>query len=145
MPTSSWHDGHLSLLVGIGLLLVARVVPAALHHVRDLTEVTLDREPVKRLTKDAEDALSPDTLEKLVLGSSYELRTCALKIMKERVAQTSARDLLLRDLSSSTPELRDRAIRSLWMLVKDRSQDDRNSSSSIASHLANAATFAAVI
>ena len=114
-------DRLLWLLVGIGLVAAARAIPSSLLHIHNLTEITREDKPNKRLSEDAEEALKLGTLQKLIEGNSYELRSSAIKIIAERCTKSEPRELLLRDLASHDTKKRDKAIHALWLLLSNPS------------------------
>lgn len=120
MPTHS-DDRILWTLVGLGLFIAAKAIPANLQYIRQLTEVKSKDEPSQRSNEDVERALKTETLEKLAAGRSYEIRSCAIKIIAERCSTNPARNLLLQDLASRDPETRDKAIQAVSFLTSRRS------------------------
>jgi hypothetical protein len=120
MPTHS-DDRILWTLIGLGLFIAAKAIPANLQYIRQLTEVKSEGEPSQRSNEDVERALKTETLEKLAAGRSYEIRSCAIKIIAERCSTSPARSLLLEDLASRDPERRDKAIQAVSFLTSHRS------------------------
>jgi hypothetical protein len=120
MPTHS-DDRILWTLIGLGLFIAAKAIPANLQYIRQLTEVKSEDEPSQRSNEDVERALKTETLEKLAGGRSYEIRSCAIKIIAERCSTSPARNLLLQDLASRDPETRDKAIQAVSFLTSHRS------------------------
>jgi hypothetical protein len=120
MPTHS-DDRILWSLVGLGLFIAAKAIPANLQYIRQLTEVKSGDEPSQRSNEGVERALKTETLEKLAAGRSYEIRSCAIKIIAERCSTSPARNLLLQDLASRDPETRDKAIQAVSFLTSHRS------------------------
>jgi len=125
MPTHS-DDRILWTLVGLGLFIAAKAIPANLQYIRQLTEVKSKDEPSQRSNEDVERALKTETLEKLAAGRSYEIRSCAIKIIAERCSTSPARNLLLQDLASRDPETRDKAIQAVSFLTSHRSVEHSN-------------------
>jgi hypothetical protein len=123
MPTHS-DDRILWILVGLGLFIAAKAIPVSLQYVRQLTEVKGEDEPAQRTNDDVERALKTETLGKLVAGRSYEIRSCAIKIIAERCITGPALIVLLEDLADRDPDRRDKAILALRLFVSHRSIQD---------------------
>jgi hypothetical protein len=126
MPTHS-DDRILWTLIGLGLFIAAKAIPANLQYIRQLTEVKSEDEPSQRSNEDVERALKTETLEKLAAGRSYEIRSCAIKIIAERCSTSLARNLLLEDLASRDPARRDKAIQAVSFLTSHRSVERSHS------------------
>ena len=116
MPTQS-DDRFLWVAVGLCLVLAWTIIPSNLRYMRKVTEVTHDQDGNKEGGENAEDNITVDTLQRLAAGSSYNIRTCAIKIVAERCTKGPARDLLLTDIASNNPQHRDKAVDALWLLL----------------------------
>ena len=123
MPTHS-DDRILWILVGLGLFIAAKAIPANLKYIRQLTQVRGEDVPPQRSNEDVERALKTETLQKLAAGRSYEIRSSAIKIIAERCFTGPALLLLLEDLASRDPDRRDKAIHALKLFVSHRSVRD---------------------
>ena len=116
MPTHG-DDRLLWFIAGAALLLAARAIPHTLHHIRKVTEITHDESSAtKPPEQDAEDKLKLDTLQKLIAGDSYELRSSAFKIVADRCTKPHPRALLLQDLRGHNEATRNKAIDAMWFL-----------------------------
>jgi hypothetical protein len=120
MPVHA-DDRVLWIIVGSGLLIAANVIPYYLKHMRTINTANHDEGSSKRPCEDAEAALKLSTLEKLVAGPSYKLRSSAVKIIAERSTRGPTRKLLLQDLASQSPGRREQALHALWFLLSDSS------------------------
>jgi hypothetical protein len=123
MPAHS-DDRILWILVGLGLFIAAKTIPASLHSIRQLTEVKSEDETPQRANDNVDHLLNTETLEKLVAGRSYEIRSSAIKIIAERCITGLGLILLLDDLASRDPGKRDQAILALRLFVSHRSVRD---------------------
>jgi hypothetical protein len=117
-------DRILWVLVGLGLFIAAKAIPTSLHSVRQLTEVKTEDETPQRTNHNVDHLLKTETLEKLVAGRSYEIRSSAVKIIAERCITGPALILLLDDLASRDPDKRDQAILALRLFVPHSSVRD---------------------
>jgi hypothetical protein len=120
MPTHS-DDRILWTLIGLGLFIAVKAIPANLQYIRQLTEVKSEDEPSQRGNGNVERALKTETLEKLAAGRSYEIRSCAIKIIAERCLTSPARNLLLEDLARRDTKRRDKAIQAVSFLTSHQS------------------------
>ena len=123
MPTHS-DDRILWILVGLGIFIAAKAIPANLQYVRQLTRVKIEDESTRGNQVDVEYALKTETLQKLAAGRNYEIRSTATKIIAERCISGAALILLLEDLKGGDPERRDKAINALKLFVSHRSVQD---------------------
>lgn len=123
MPIHS-GDRILWILVGLGLLIATKAIPANLNYVRQLTEVKIEDETSQRKNCDVERAVKTKTLEKLAAGRSYEIRSCAIQLIAERCITGPSLILLLDDLASRDSDRRDKAIQALRLFVSPRAIQD---------------------
>jgi hypothetical protein len=119
MPMHS-SDRILWLLVGLGLFVAARKIPASLQCVRRITEIKSEDDPAQRTNDNVEHLLKPKTLENLAAGRSYEIRSSAIKIIAERCITSHALVLLQEDLASRDSGRRQKAILALRLFVSHR-------------------------
>lgn len=117
-------DRILWFLVGLGLFIAAKAIPASLQYVRQITEIKSEDEPAQRTNDNVEHLLKTQTLEKLVAGRSYEIRSSAIKIIAERCITSHALVLLQEDLASRDSGRRQKAILALRLFVSHRSLHD---------------------
>lgn len=120
MPTHS-DDRMLWILIGLCLIVAAKAVPASLQSVRQITEVKGSDETPPRTNEKVEHLLKIETLEKLIAGRSYEIRSSAIKIIAERCITGPALISLLEDLASRDSGRRDKAILALQLFISHRS------------------------
>ena len=123
MPTHS-DDRILWILVGLGLIFAAKVIPAHLQYVRQLTQVTSEDEPDLPSDEDIDHALTTRTLQTLAGGRNYEIRSSAIRIIAERCISGRDLSLLLDDLAGGVPDRRHKAINALKLFVSHRSLQD---------------------
>src|SRR5450755_5125485 len=119
MPMHS-SDRILWLLVGLGLFVAARAIPASLQCVRRITEIKSEDDAAQRTNDNVEHLLKPKTLENLAAGRSYEIRSSAIKIIAERCITSHALVLLQEDLASRDSGRRQKAILALRTFVSHR-------------------------
>lgn len=123
MPTYS-DDRILWILVGLGLFIAVKAIPASLQYVRQITEVNSEDDTPQRINVNVDHLLRTETLEKLVSGRSYEIRSSAIKIIAERCIAGPALILLLEDLASRDSGRTDKAILALRLFLSHRSIRD---------------------
>ncbi|KAI9758804.1 MAG: hypothetical protein M4579_002818 [Chaenotheca gracillima] len=109
------------LWMGLGCLssIAIRLVIYQLEQVSTMTEVgKTKRKPQPRIIdQETEDALKLDTLRTLVDDSNYDLRGVAAKILCQRCTSGPAFELLLEDVASPNPQVRDKALVTLRYLA----------------------------
>ncbi|QSS58577.1 hypothetical protein I7I51_08004 [Histoplasma capsulatum] len=115
--TSQYNDRIVWLCLGVTLFFAVRGVAAELHRIRELTTIRNGEKDDQVIGEGTED----ETLQKLSESTSFDLRAAALRIISERSTKGSTRDLLLEDLSSKDPTLRNKALNALYFLVSNRS------------------------
>ncbi|KLJ06951.1 hypothetical protein EMPG_17559 [Blastomyces silverae] len=118
--TSQNNDRVVWLCLGVTLFFAVRGIAAELHRIRELTAIRNGDKDDQVIGEGTEDALKLETLEKLSESTSFDLRAAALRIISERSTKGSTRDLLLEDLSSKDPALRNKALNALYFLVSNR-------------------------
>ncbi|KAK2796758.1 hypothetical protein FQN50_009439 [Emmonsiellopsis sp. PD_5] len=104
------NDRILWLCLGVTFFFAARGIGAELYRVRELTAIRKGEKEDQVIGEGTEDALKLETLQKLSESTSFDLRSAALRIISERSTKGSTRDLLLQDLSSKIPTVRNKAL-----------------------------------
>ncbi|QSS53564.1 hypothetical protein I7I53_00859 [Histoplasma capsulatum var. duboisii H88] len=139
--TSQYNDRVVWLCLGATLFFAVRGVAAELHRIRELTTIRNGEKDDQVIGEGTEDALKLETLQKLSESTSFDLRAAALRIISERSTKGSTRDLLLEDLSSKDPTLRNKALNALYFLVSNRAL----SRSSVTNRLKDLPTYTALV
>ncbi|KKZ63979.1 hypothetical protein EMCG_01733 [[Emmonsia] crescens] len=114
------NDRVVWLCLGITLFFAVRGIAAELHRIRELTAIRNGDKDDQVIGEGTEDALKLETLQKLSESTSFDLRAASLRIISERSTKGSTRDLLLEDLSSKDPAIRNKALNALYFLVSNR-------------------------
>ncbi|ODH39834.1 hypothetical protein ACO22_01777 [Paracoccidioides brasiliensis] len=135
------NDRVVWLCLGVTLFFAVRGIASELHRIRELTAIRKGEKDDQVIGEGTEDALKLETLQKLSESTSFDLRVAALRIISERSTKGSTRDLLLEDLSSKDPSLRNKALNALYFLVSNRSL----SRSSVSSRLKDLPTYTALV
>ncbi|OJD22815.1 hypothetical protein ACJ73_05834 [Blastomyces percursus] len=141
--TSQNNDRVVWLCLGVTLFLAVRGIAAELHRIRELTAIRNGDKDDQVIGEGTED----ETLEKLSESTSFDLRAAALRIISERSTKGSTRDLLLEDLSSKDPALRNKALNALYFLVSNRARKYSLclSRSSVTNRLKDLPTYTALV
>ncbi|KAK2784686.1 hypothetical protein FQN52_008914 [Onygenales sp. PD_12] len=140
------NDRVLWLCLGVTLFFAARGIGAELYRVRELTAIRKGEKEDQVIGEGTEDALKLETLQKLSESTSFDLRSAALRIISERSTKGSTRDLLLEDLSSKIPTVRNKALNALHFLGPSiNSPSSLVSRSAVSSRLKDLPTYSALV
>lgn len=143
-------DKVLWLLVPVALAASYYAAQSLLPDVKAVTSAPPVEESIapKKVDDDAENHIPPDALRTISDGHSFELRRAAFRIALSQSLKPESRKILLRDLASTNPHRRDKAVFALWYLVHGPDSNDDEYTSTRLSHqkeLQQPATYEAIV
>lgn len=110
-------DHWLWLGLGVFTFFAIKGVAHGLREVVRLTEVSEQPPCLRKHPQSSEDAIKTESLETLATCSNVEIRKAATKILCDRFMKNSeAKQLLITDFHSHSPELQESALKALKLL-----------------------------